>query len=239
VGCSILYILFGISIPIDRCEFIFSEIVKGTTIPKLLKKLNSMGIKTMQGNEFKYNSVQHVINNDAYRGTIASKKTIGQYYPRPKGKWILVHNAHPSIVDKDTWERANKIGNEYSFKAPRSKNRIYPTSNLVFCAICGKVKGNNYHFHIGKFYVKYCKCGNRGSYFNPVLAMIKEQVLPYKEQLLNALETLEDSQQGDTTQFKKDKLLSQLNVPKKALGRINILFEKEEIDIFAYWERKA
>lgn len=220
-------------------QFIFSEIVKGTTIPKLLKKLNSMGIKTRQGNEFKYNSIQRIINNDAYKGTIASNKTIGQYKPRPKEEWIIVHNAHPSIVDENTWETANKIVNEYSFKAPRSKNRIYPTSNLVFCANCGKVQGNNYHSHIDKFYIKHCKCGNRGFYYNPVLAMIKEEVLAYKEPLIKALETLEDTQQEDTTQFKKDKLISQLNKSKKALERINILFEEEEIDIVAYRERKA
>ncbi|WP_204415722.1 recombinase family protein [Bacillus tianshenii] len=220
-------------------QFIFSEIVKGTTIPKLLKTLSSMGIKTRQGYEFKYNSIQRIINNDAYKGTIASNKTIGRYQLRPKEEWIIVHNAHPPIVDEDTWEKANKIVNEYSFKAPRSKNRIYPTSNLVFCANCGKVQGNNYHSHIDKFYIKHCKCGNRGFYYNPVLAMIKEEVLAYKEPLLKALETLEDTQQEDTTQFKKDKLIRQLNKAKKALEKILIMFEEDEINIVTYRERKA
>ncbi|MFC0043787.1 hypothetical protein [Metabacillus iocasae] len=31
----------------------------------------------------------------------------------------MVHNAHPPIVDQNIWEIANKVVNEYSFKAPR------------------------------------------------------------------------------------------------------------------------
>ncbi|MDG4655545.1 recombinase family protein [Ectobacillus antri] len=220
-------------------QFIFSEIVKGTTIPELVRQLKSMGIKTRQGYDFKYNSIVRIINNDAYKGTIASNKTIGQYKPRPKEEWIIVHNAHLPIVDEATWEAANKIVNTYSFKAPRSKNRIYPTSNLIYCANCGRVQGCNLKPKLNKIYIKHCLCGNRGFYYNPVLALIKEEVLGYKEHILKALETLEEDQQEDNTQYKKDKLISNLNKAKKALEKINILFEEDEIDIITYRERKA
>ncbi|SCC62124.1 Uncharacterized protein BCZB5J_05098 [Bacillus cereus] len=220
-------------------QVIFFEIVKGTTIPSLIGQLNNMGIKTRQGYDFKYNSIQRIINNDAYKGTIASNKTIGQYKPRPKEEWIIVHNAHPPVVDEATWETANKIVNEYSFKAPRSKNRIYPTSNLIYCANCGRVQGCNNHKRLNKIYIKHCKCGNRSIYYNPVLAMIKEEVLRYKEHILKALETLEEGKQEDNIQYRKEKLLSQLNKSKRALDKINILFEEDEIDIITYRERKV
>ncbi|CAG9612799.1 hypothetical protein BACCIP111899_01977 [Bacillus rhizoplanae] len=220
-------------------QFIFSEIVKGTTIPELIKQLNNMGIKTRQGYDFKYNSIQRIINNDAYKGTIASNKTIGQYKPRPKEDWIIVHNAHQPIVDEATWEAANKIVNTYSFKAPRSKNRIYPTSNLIYCANCGRIQGCNLKPKLNKIYIKHCLCGNRGFYYNPVLALIKEEVLGYKEHILKALETLEEGQQEDNTQCRKEILLSRLNKSKKALKNNNYLFEEEEIDIVEYRESKA
>ncbi|WMT28760.1 recombinase family protein [Bacillus aerius] len=70
-----------------------------------------MGIKTRQGFGFKYNSIQRIINNDAYKGTLVSNKTIGQYMPRPKEEWGIVHNAHEPIVDEATWKTANKIVN--------------------------------------------------------------------------------------------------------------------------------
>ncbi|MRC14165.1 recombinase family protein [Bacillus thuringiensis] len=220
-------------------QFIFSEIVKGTTIPELIRQLNNLGIKTRQGYDFKYNSIQRIINNDAYKGTIASNKTIGQYKLRPKEEWIIVHNAHRPIVDEATWETANKIVNEYSFKSPRSKNRIYPTSSLIYCANCGKIQGCNNHKRLNKVYIKHCKCGNRSCYYNPVLATIKEEVLGYKENILKALEMLKEGKQEDNIQYRKEKLLNQLNKSKRALDKISILFEEEEIDIVAYRERKA
>ncbi|MEX6700195.1 recombinase family protein [Peribacillus frigoritolerans] len=222
-------------------QFIFSEIIKGITIPTLISQLNNMGVKTREGKAFHYNSIQRIINNEAYKGTIVSNRTIGKHSNdiRPKDEWIIVHNAHPSIIDETTWNAANKIVNEYSFKAPRSKNRIYPTSNLIYCANCGKLQGCNFKPNINKIYIKHCKCGNRGFYYNPVLALIKEEVLGYKENILEALEKLEEGKQEDNTQYKKDMLITQLNKSKKALEKINILFEEDEIDIVAYRERKA
>lgn len=220
-------------------QFIFSEIVKGTTIPELIRQLNNVGIKTRQGYDFKYNSIQRIINNDAYKGTIASNKTIGQYKARPKEEWIIVHNAHRPIVEEATWETANKLVNEYSFKAPRSKNRIYPTSSLIYCANCGKIQGCNEHKRLNKVYIKHCKCGNRSFYYDPVLAMIKKEVLGHKETVLKELEILEAGTQEDDTQYRKETLLSRLNKSKKALKHNNFLFEEEEIDIVEYRERKA
>ncbi|MGH1010099.1 recombinase family protein [Bacillus toyonensis] len=220
-------------------QFIFSEIVKGTTIPELIRQLNNMGIKTRQGYDFKYNSIQRIINNDAYKGTIVSNKTIGQYKPRPKEEWIIVHNAHPPIVDEVTWETANKIVNEYSFKAPRSKNRTYPTSSLIYCANCGRSQGCNLKPNLNKIYIKHCTCGNRGFYYNPVLALIKEEVLGYKKNILEALATLEEGKQEDNTSYKKDKLTNQLNKVNIALKKIQVQYEEGDIDIVAYRERKA
>ncbi|AOZ89331.1 recombinase [Bacillus xiamenensis] len=231
-------------VPNDRAEdikFIFSEIVKGTTIPDLIRQLEKMGLKTREGKSFHYNSILRIINNEAYKGTIVSNKTIGKHSSeiRPKEEWIIVHNAHPAIIDEKTWNTANKIVNEYSFKAPRSKNKVYPTTSLIYCANCGKVQGNNYHPHIDKYYIKHCKCGNRSFYYNPVLALIKEEVLQHKESLLKALETLEEGKEIDNTEYKKEKLISQLNKARRALEKINILFEEDEIDIVVYRERKA
>jgi site-specific DNA recombinase len=224
----------------NHVQFIFSEIAKGTTIPSLLRQLNNMGIKTRQGFDFKYNSIQRIVKNEAYKGTIISNRTIGKHIDtRPEEEWIVVHNAHPSIVDEDTWETANKFVNEYGFKAPRSKNRTYPTSNLIFCGNCGKLQGCNYHKHVDKIYIKHCKCGNRTFHYDPVLRKIKEEVLQHKDSILEALETLEEGKQEDNTQFKKDQLTARLNKSKKALERIDFLFEEGEYDIIKYRTNKA
>ncbi|WP_110111321.1 recombinase family protein [Bacillus sp. CGMCC 1.16541] len=231
-------------VPNDRAEdikFIYSEIIKGTTVPDLVRSLNTMGLKTREGNLFHYNSILRIINNEAYKGTIISNRTIGKYSSniRPKEEWIIVHNAHPAIIDEKTWETANKIVNEYSFKAPRSKNKIYPTSSLIYCANCGKVQGNNYHPHIDKYYIKHCQCGNRSFYYNSALEVIKEEVLKHRETLLQTLETLEEGKEVNNTEYKKEKLISRLNKAKRALQRINYAFEEGDYDIVTYRERKA
>ncbi|WP_077308700.1 recombinase family protein [Terribacillus halophilus] len=225
----------------DDVKFIYAEILKGVTIPHLTRQLNKLGLKTRDGNPFHYNSIIRIVNNEAYKGTIISNRTTGRHTNtiRPKEEWIVVHNAHPAIVDESTWENVNKIVNTYSFKAPRSKNRTYPTSNLVYCANCGKLQGCNYHSRLDKVYVKHCKCGNRGFYYNPALTSIKDEVLKHKDSLLTALESLKEDKQEDDTEYKMNKLLSRLNKSKKALENINFLFEEGEYDIVEYRERKA
>ncbi|MEH7441118.1 recombinase family protein [Bacillus sp. JJ1122] len=223
----------------DDIKFIFSEILKGTTIPDLIRQLETMGLETREGKSFHYNSILRIIHNEAYKGMIVSNRTIGKHSSkiRPKEEWIIVHDAHQAIIDEKTWESANKIVKEYTFKAPRSKNRIYPTTSLIYCANCGKVQGNNYHPHIDKYYIKHCRCGNRSFYYNPVLALIKEEVLQHKDSLLKALETLEEGKQEDNTKYRKDNLIRRLSKSNTAIQRINLAYENGIYDMLTLRER--
>ncbi|MGD6815485.1 recombinase family protein [Metabacillus sp. 113a] len=224
----------------EDVEYIFNQIVEGTSISGLLKQLELMGIKTKMGSPFRYNSIKRLVNNECYKGMMVSNRGIGKNIGvRPKEDWIVVHNNHEAIVSESVWEKANKIVNEYSFKAPRSKNRIYPTSNLLFCGQCGKVQGCNYHPHIDKFYVKVCSCGNRTFHYNPVLKMVKEKILDYKQEILQVIKGIDDGLKDDTTEYTIQQLTKQIEKVNKALLNIDFLFEEEEIDFLTYKERKA
>jgi site-specific DNA recombinase len=230
-------------VPNERAEdirFIFNEVVKGATIPVIVEQLTLMGATTRDGKPFRYNSILRLINNECYKGTLISNKTIGKHEgTRPKDEWIVVNNCHEAIVEEDVWEKANQLVNEYSFKAPRSKNRTYPTTRLIHCGQCGKLQGTNYQERLDKIYIKVCGCGNRTHYYNPVLQAIKSEVLTHKDSILEALRGLDEGQVEDNTAFKVDALTKQLQKVQKALQKIDIMFEEDEIDLPTYRERKA
>lgn len=192
-------------VPNERAKdikFIFNEIVNGTLIPNVVEQLKVMGIKTREGKDFHYNSILRLINNECYKGTLISNRLKGRHHGiKSKEDWIIVHNNHEPIVDEDVWEKANQIVNVYSFKAPRSKNRTYPTSNLIFCGQCGNIQGCNKK-KLGKIYIKTCKCGNRCFYYNPVLKEIKEKVLSYKQVILGKIKDIDDGSGESNTDRK-------------------------------------
>ncbi|QGQ47255.1 recombinase family protein [Metabacillus sediminilitoris] len=224
----------------EDVRFIFNEVVGGTTIPAIVEQLKTMGVKTKEGKPFHYNAIVRLINNECYKGTLISNRGIGKNEGiKPKEEWIVINNCHEAIVDENVWEKANKIVNEYSFKAPRSKNRIYPTSNLIYCGQCGKLQGCNNHKRLGKIYIKVCKCGNRTFYYNPILKLIKEKVQTHKETILEAIQGIEEGSEEDNTEYKIKHLTKQIEKVQKALENINILFEEGEIDLLTYKERKA
>ncbi|MEH6946219.1 recombinase family protein [Bacillus sp. JJ634] len=213
-------------VPNDRAEdvrFIFNSIVDGRTIPSLIKELERMHIRTRTGSQFHYNAILRIVNNEVYKGCLHGLK-----------------DTHEAIVIADVWNKANTIVNEYSFKAPRSKNRVYPTTGLIYCGNCGKVQGCNYHPHIDKYYVKVCKCGNRTYYYNDVLTLIKADVLSHKETLLNSILELENNtESNNTTTYRTEQLQKAIQKVEIALDKIEILFEEDEITLPQYRERKT
>ncbi|WP_260401999.1 recombinase family protein [Peribacillus simplex] len=153
-----------------------------------------MGVKTRTNGKFFFNSIVRIVNNEAYKGTIISNRTIGRHEAiRPKEEWIVVENAHPAIIDEAIWEKANTIVNTYSFSAPKNKNKIYPTTKLFFCGNCGKLQGCNVA-PTGKTYIKICVvCKNRTFQYNPVLKIIKGEIESYRQDVLASIVGVEES----------------------------------------------
>ncbi|MCM3724578.1 recombinase family protein [Neobacillus cucumis] len=211
--------------PNDRAAdvlFIFESIINGMTIPSLIRELDRLHILTREGSKWHYNAILRIINNPVYKGELHG-----------------VVEAHDQIVLPSIWEKANRIVNTYSFKAPRSKNRIYPTSGLVYCGNCGKVQGVNYHPHIDKYYVKVCRCGNRTYYYNIVLELIRQEVLKHKETILEAIALLDTETGTDKTRYKLESIRKAIQKTERALEKIQIQWEEDEMTLPEYKQRKA
>ncbi|MDK7419273.1 recombinase family protein [Bacillus paranthracis] len=229
-------------------EFIFNSIVKGKTVSDVFNQLNSMGVKTRTGSKFHFNAILRLVNNEAYKGTLVynkfmvtdERKKNGKRKTklRPKEQWKRIENAHPSIVDEDIWEKANKIVNTYSFSKKRSNNITYPTSKLIYCANCDRL----HSVHVTKYekmFLHICKyCNNRSYAYGPILKHIKEAVADHRENVL-ALITDVKNENDSNTDYQKMQLETQIRKATQALNQIEILFEEMEINLKQYRERKA
>ncbi|WHX99297.1 recombinase family protein [Neobacillus sp. DY30] len=230
--------------PNDKAEhvrFIFNAIVNGKTVSDVYHELNGMGIKTRSGRKFHFNAIERIVNNYAYKGTIVNNRIIGHHDgERPKNEWIIVENVHPAIIDEEIWEKANTIVNTYRFSAPRSKNKIYPTTKLIFCGNCGKVQGAQYHPHIDKYYLKICgNCKNRAFLYEPILKQIKEWIGDKRQEILDSIVDVGENDNSKEIEYKKKQLEKEIRKVTQALDNIEILFEESEISLQQYRERKA
>ncbi|MFK4423957.1 recombinase family protein [Bacillus sp. RC51] len=219
-------------------KFIFDSIVNGKTVSDVYHELNKMGVKTRTNSTFAFNSVIRIVNNEVYKGTIVSNKYLDKNEMRPKNEWHYVPDVHPAIVDEATWEKVNKIVNTYSFSAPRSRNKIYPTTKLIFCGNCGKVQGTQMA-HTGKLYIKVCRhCKNRTFLYEPILKLIKQRMEKHIPKILKQITEIEQKDNGAEVEYKKQQIQKRIGIAQKAIEKIKEAYELDEYTIADFKERK-
>lgn len=152
-----------------------------------------------------YKSVQNIIRNEAYTGTMIYKD-------------IRVEDAFTAIVDKDTFKKANHamtarfVGDREQRTRTRGKVRTV-LKDLVFCDKCDrKISFQLKHRGYGEDLVtKKCLCGMSGAKESVLLAEFYAQFywveLHFREQWQKALDTpLEDKRgliEGQLTELTK------------------------------------
>lgn len=227
----------------EHVKFIFNSIVQGKLVTHVFEELNAMGIKTRTGSDFSFNSIVRIVNNEIYKGTIISNKIIGKNTGiRPKSDWIIKPNAHESIIDDETWALANRIINTNKFSRARADERIYPTSKIMFCGNCGRHQTPQYYKRLDRFYLSTCRgkeCRNRAFQYFPILKMIKDDILTHRQNVLDSIITIEDTNDTAEREYKEKHIETQLHKAEQALNRIEMLFEEGDIDLNQYRERKS
>ena len=79
----------------------------------------------------------HTVNFRYHKASYKDKAAV----KNPKEKWLIFENTHEAIVDKETWELAQKLR-----KTPRRHDTLgeaNPLTGLLYCADCG-AKMNNH-----------------------------------------------------------------------------------------------
>ena len=124
-------------------RMIFEKFIDCCSIIGIAKDLNEMGIpnptayKKLKGFNYKHpagkkldglwpdSSVRRILRNEMYVGNMVQGKNttisykIKQCRAIPKEDWIIVEGTHEAIVDRDTFDKAQSLFNQFIRKAPQ------------------------------------------------------------------------------------------------------------------------
>lgn len=92
------------------------------------------------------NVIRDILKNDFYIGTLTLNKTKrrvinGKKIPTPQDERLVFENAHPAIIDANTFNIAQEMLADRAINAYRGhkvKGRAYAYSGILYCADCGK-----------------------------------------------------------------------------------------------------
>ena len=133
--------------------------VEELTLSKIVKTLNSEGLKTCQGKKWCISGVSRMIENPKYKGYYCARKSeIVDYMTKKikyfeKDDWVIYEDKTriPPIIDEDLWNRANHrlMARKKSFSKRKEDKSIYKNRYLysakIYCA------EHNTLFHRRKF----------------------------------------------------------------------------------------
>lgn len=117
---------------------------EGILSPEEYKRANGSNFHTGRislQKSWSYSAIHHMLQNQVYIGNTVQNKTYrkrmkGKGYKNPKEKWIIVENTHEPIIDKELWERTQKLFIERAKPQP-DFSHISAIAGFVLCAECG------------------------------------------------------------------------------------------------------
>ena len=149
---------------------IFARYLMGDSVRKICRDLEADGIRTVRGcKKWSDSTVQHMLRNEKYIGDALLQKTyIQDIFTRKSMKnegqlpKYYVHNCHPAIIDRTTFQKAQEeIARRASKKKTSAKAKTelgkytgkYALSELLVCGECGSPyrrqtympRGEKYH----------------------------------------------------------------------------------------------
>ena len=126
---------------------IFADYLGGMGIIAIAKKLNTAGIQTKSGGFWSEKTINTILRNDKYTGSLILQKTFQQDHISKKkcqnrGEMPMYHieNSHESIVRRAMFDEVQR---EFSrraekYHAPKETPSTYAFTNLVVCGNCGR-----------------------------------------------------------------------------------------------------
>lgn len=128
---------------------------------KRLKGLRYQQPKTKYGTLWKYSAVSDMLINEFYIGNMVQGKYGSVSYktkqcrPRPKSEWYIVENTHEPIIDRDLWDKVQRMVAERA--KPFDTGNVGLFAKKARCANCGYIMRSSMS-RDGK---RYLQCANR------------------------------------------------------------------------------
>jgi len=138
---------------------IFRECLAGKGLKAIARILNADGISSSTGKKWGATSIEKILHNEAYTGTMVWGKRTKNPSQIINGTVLLrTDNAWPALVDRANFTQAQARLASRAPKVihPREVDSPYLLSGIVRCGICGAAmvgQGSGHHYH-------YYMCGN-------------------------------------------------------------------------------
>lgn len=191
-------------------RFIIEKLLEGYSTNNLAFKLNEMGIKTINGRQWKANTVRRIATDTTHLGKIHFN---GKEYPgnHEPVKTLEEHQNILLFLNRKT-------------RAPKRKaiKHTYILNGIVKCAKCGSTM-STYKKSNGTYYLKPCwktdavgnKCGNRGSNADIIIDNIKLALNNYINNLQDEINKGIDNRQ------KKESLSNEIELLNNNLVKLS------------------
>ncbi|SDN51374.1 recombinase family protein [Acetanaerobacterium elongatum] len=168
-------------------QLIYKLFISGMAKGSIAKELNRQGIicpseyKKSKGERYSQSehyakqmywndtSVRLILTNQIYTGDMVQHKQtvksfkIHQNILLDKSQWLIVPNTHEAIIDKGTWELAQKILNTDTRKNLQTGN-VYLFAGLIYCGDCRRAMSVRKNSASSKTSYTYYICGTYRTY---------------------------------------------------------------------------
>lgn len=151
-------------------QLIFQKFLDGRSIIGIAKDLNELGIpnptryKQLKGFNYRHpagqkldglwpdSSVRRILRNEVYIGNMVQGKTttisykISKCRNIPPSDWIVVEGTHEAIIDRETFEKAQSLFNQFTRTAPQKRDKDL-FAGFLRCADCHAAMSKKVNSH--------------------------------------------------------------------------------------------
>jgi len=123
-----------------------------------------IGFKTSKGRDLGRSSIHVLLTNPVYMGDVvygrSSEGRFQKYRREPESNWIVSRDAHPAIVDRETFAAVGKAFAAHRQVQAGVRGSVYLLTGLLRCGHCGsRMFGSGHHNEHGYQIVYRCVRG--------------------------------------------------------------------------------
>lgn len=203
---------------------------RGIPNPTEYKRLHGYNYKTPKKNQstlWKYFAISNMLRNEMYIGNMVQGKQGSVSYktrknkPRPKSEWYIVEGTHEPIIDKDLWERVQRLREQKA--KPFTIGKIGLFAHKARCVNCGYTmrsskKGDGTHYlRCPNYHVSKDACPGAFISVKKLEGIVLEELHRLSDEYLNKDELEKNVSFGGGLEEKQKRLQLDIETYKKRI----------------------
>ncbi|MED0961831.1 recombinase family protein [Bacillus paramycoides] len=232
---------------------IFELMANGIGRQAVAQELDRLGVAPPEGEYWNPSTISSIIKNEVYLGhiiwgKIRYTKQNGKYIRKkvPKERWQRHDHAHPSLVSKELFQKAN-MAHSKRWRPPtiKTKKLSNPLAGVLLCELCGHSMLYQPRKDRPNPQVRCVQPSCKGIQKGSSLALVEQRILDGLKQIIESFEIQENMVQKKKSensillqQKALEKKEQQTNDLQKQKNRLHDLLEKGVYDIETFLERQ-